>query len=358
MGIFSLRRKKRAQDFGRRRVLRAEALEDRRLLTAISPLPCSVVLLNQMAGNALPPDPCIQFSPQPIVAAAASNAVVHWQGRFSESVVESPTAAASSTVPAAWLVNTVYNLNGQPATTPTSTGTPGTTYNVTGTATETLTPLNAAGNIVATSQIWVSNEAISSVIVVSPSSQANPVANSFAFTTDTTINQKLAPLATTAGATNSPVWIANTVTDTTGIVTAPLLSAGTLSFQEKIHQTLVSASALDTTVGWTVDAEFDAAGSYRAGLVVPVAATNALAGPVGSLSLTGTLTGSVSPPAGMGMPTQLFSDKVTANVTFVPTLTPIPVPLTPPTALGTLPLSSVTTTGTLGPAPLLNGLRG
>ena len=96
MGIFSRRRKNRVRNSNRRRPLRAEPLEDRRMLTAIAaPLPCSVVLLNPTVTNVLPPDPSIQFSPQPLVSAAASGAVVHWQGHFSESVVESPSAAVS-----------------------------------------------------------------------------------------------------------------------------------------------------------------------------------------------------------------------------------------------------------------------
>ncbi len=358
MGIFSRRRKNRVRNSNRRRPLRAEPLEDRRMLTAIAaPLPCSVVLLNPTVTNVLPPDPSIQFSPQPLVSAAASGAVVHWQGHFSESVVESPSAAVSPAAPAAWLVDAVYSLNGQPV--PSAAGTPSATLKLSGTATETLIPLTAAGTPLASGQIWVSSENITSSIVVSPSIQANPVANSFAFTTDTTINQKLSPLAATAGATTTlPSWIANTVTHATGMVTAPLLGAGTLSFQETIQQTLVSASASDTTVGWTIDAQFDAAGSYKEGLLPPVAATSVLAGPSGSLSLTGTLTETVSPPPGMGILTQTFSDKVTANVTFLPTLTPILVGLTAPTGLGTAPLSVVGSTGPSGPAPLLaTGLR-
>ena len=332
MSIFP-RRKKRAGQLHQQRQLRAEALESRALLSAVAPLPCSVVLPGQ-SSNAEPPDPCIQFSPQPMVTAAVGNAAVHWQGHFTERLVESPLGPTASAAPAAWLVNVVFNLNGQPV--PAAAASTW-AYDLSGTARETLTPLSAAGTQIASGQIWVSNEQISEHIVVLPGVQASPVANSFSFTTDTNVTQTLTLLAATAVApTTSPVWIGNTTSDTTGLVTSPLSNAGMLSFRQQITQTLAPVSAtVSASLPWTVSAEFDAAGSFKE--LSPIAASTTASVPSGNLSLTGTLTGSISPPAGLGIPTQLVNNTVSASVTFGPIVTPTPVPI-----LSSTPLSANT----------------
>lgn len=311
MGISSLRGKgTSSRQRGRHCRLWVEALEERAMLSTVAPLPSSVVLLGQT--GALPPDPSIQFSPQPMVAAATSDTAVHWQGHATERLVEAPAARAPI---AAWLVDMVYNLNGKPTPTPTPGATPTWSFDVSGTARETLTPLNAAGNPIAAAPTWVSNENITMHMVISPSLLATPVANSFAFTTDSTIKQTLTPLVPVAGATILPSWIASTTTHTTGRITSPLSTAGTLSFQEHINQRLTPARATSSTASWTVAAEFDAAGSFKE--VPPVAAAVSRL-PSGTLSLTGALTGSISPPPGMGIPTQKINRHVTANVAFGP----------------------------------------
>jgi hypothetical protein len=292
------------------------------MLASVAALPFSVALLNQPSSSALPPDPVISL--QPIVSAATTGAPIQWQGHFSERLQESPLASGSSAAPAAWLVDVVYSLNEQPVASPAATviakggpvvSSPSNTFAVTGTARETLTPLSAAGNPVASGQVWVSNDTISSRIVVSPSTQTNPAANNFTFTTDTSIKQMMTPLVAMAGAaTTLPSWIANTTTHTTGTITeAASLASGTLSFQEQINQTLSPLTSNTAIVagGWTINAELDGGGTFQNAPTTTGASSNA------TLAIAGTLTGTLSPP-GSG-PTQLLSSKVTANVVFLPT---------------------------------------
>jgi len=297
------------------------------MLASVAALPFSVALLNQPSSSVLPPDPVINL--QPIVSAATTGAPIQWQGHFSERLQESPLASGSSAAPAAWLVDVVYALNEQPVASPAATviakggpvvSSPSNTFAVTGTARETLTALNAAGNPVASGQVWVSNDTISSRIVVSPSAQMNPVANNFTFTTDTSIKQVMTPLVVTplvamaGAATTLPSWIANTTTHTTGTITeAASLASGTLSFQEQINQTLSPLTSNTAIVagGWTINAELDGGGTFQNAPTTTGASSNA------TLAIAGTLTGTLSPP-GSG-PTQLLSSKVTANVVFLPT---------------------------------------
>jgi hypothetical protein len=293
-------------------------------MPSTSRLRVSVALLNQPSGNGLPPDPVVQFCPQPTIAAATAGATIQWQGHFSERLQESPLASGTSAAPVAWLVDVVYSLMGQPVASPAAAviakggpvaSSPSNTFTVTGTARETLTPLNAAGNPVASGQVWASNDTISSRIVVSPSTQMNPVANNFTFTTDTSIKQVMTPLVAMAGATTTlPSWIANTTTHTTGTITeAASLTSGTLSFQEQISQTLSPLTSNTAIVvgGWTINAELDGGGTFQNAPTPAGASSNA------TLAIAGTLTETLSPP-GSG-PTQLLSSKVTANVVFLPT---------------------------------------
>ena len=162
-------------------------------------------------SNATPPDPSIQFNPQPMLSqllsgsGSATNAPVHWNGHFTEQLKE-PTSGTSVVAPNAWLVDVVYNLNEQPSPTPAPVVVVkgGYDFNVGGTARETLTPVDASGHPIASAQIWVSNDSIFAHMVVLPSSQANPVANNFKFTTDTVVHQTLTPLAATVVTTLTP----------------------------------------------------------------------------------------------------------------------------------------------------------
>ena len=174
---FLLPRRKVTRRMCPQRRLRAEALEDRMLLAPVAALPFSVVLLDQPSTSGLPPDPCIQFSPQPLVSAATSNTAIHWQGHFSERLQDSPSATASVAAPSAWLVDVAYNLSQRPSPTPVPLVIVKGGYNfyVSGTARETLTPLDAAGNPIASAQIWVSNDKIQSqVIVLAGSADESP----------------------------------------------------------------------------------------------------------------------------------------------------------------------------------------
>ncbi|MGA2256326.1 MAG: hypothetical protein ABSG53_16880, partial [Thermoguttaceae bacterium] len=192
----------------RHRRLRAEALERRTMLTSVAALPFSIVLLDHSSNSTEPPDPCIQFSPQPLVSAATSNTPIHWQGHFSERLQDSSPTPASA--PAAWLVDVVYNLKQglSPTPVPPIIVKGGYNFYVSGTAVETLIPLSASGNPIAAAQVWVSKDSIQSEVMVFPSIAMNPVANSFMFSTDTTIKQVMSPLA--AAATTTQSWIANT----------------------------------------------------------------------------------------------------------------------------------------------------
>jgi hypothetical protein len=297
--------------------LRGEALEGRTLLASVAPLPFSVALL----GNASlgPPDPCIQFNPQPLVSAAATNAAIQWKGQFSEKLQESsPSTAVSTAAPAAWLVDVIYNLNQQPSPLPVPMFIVKGSYNfyVSGTAKETLTPLNASGSPLASAQAWVSNDSIQSQVTVLPTIQASPVANTYTFSTDTTIQQTLTLLAAAAAApTTAQSWIANTTTLATGTITeAPSLTSGTLSLNEQIHQTLSPLSAKVVGPAWTISAQFAGGGTFQEALPATAAAL-----PSGTLALTGVLTGTVSPPKGSLLPTQSLNSRITVCVLFSPT---------------------------------------
>jgi len=316
MSSFLFRRRKPKQQFRGHRRLRAEALERRTMLTSVTALPFSIVLLDQSSNSFVPPDPCIQFSPQPLVSAAMSKMAIHWQGQFSERLQDSSPAVTFE--PKAWLVDVVYNLNQglSPTPVPPIIVKGGYNFFVSGTATETLTPLNASGNPIASAQVWVSKDSIQSEVMVFPSNAMNPVANNFMFSTDTTIRQAMSPLA---AATTTQNWIANTTTDTTGtIIEAPSFLSGTLSLTEQINQILSQASATALGPTWTINAKFVGGGTYQETLP-PIVITV----PSGTLALTGALTGTVSPPKGSLLPTQLIDSQVKASVMFSPAFTPV-----------------------------------
>ncbi len=299
----------------RHRSLRAEALEGRMLLTSITALPFSVVLLDQTSSG-LPPDPCIQFTPQPPIAAATSNTPVQWKGHFSERLRDSsPTTAAA---PTAWMVDVVYSLKQGPSPYPVPLFIVKGGYNfyVSGTATETLIPLSASGSPIASAQAWVSKDNIQSQVMVLPSMGMNPVANTFTFTTNTTIRQTMTPLVPAATApTTLPSWSADTTTHTTGSITeAPSYTSGTYSLNEQINQTLSPVSATVLSPAWTISAQFAGSGTFQEALP-PKASTAAS----DMLTLNGALTGTLSPPKGSLLPTQMLNSQVQATVAFWPT---------------------------------------
>jgi len=313
MSSFLFRRRKPKQQSRGHRRLRAEALERRTMLTSVTALPFSIVLLDRTSSG-LPPDPCIQFSPQPLVAAATSKMPIQWKGHFSERLQDSSPTSASA--PTAWLLDVVYNLNQglSPTPVPPIIVKGGYNFFVSGTATETLIPLTATGQPIAAAQVWVSKDSIQSEVMVFPSISMNPVANSFMFSTDTTIRQTMTQLG---AATTTQSWIANTTTDTTGtIIEAPSFLSGTLSLTEQINQTLSQADATALSPTWTINAKFVGGGSYQETLP-PIAV------PSGALALTGALTGTVSPPKESLLPTQLINSQVKASVMFSPALTPV-----------------------------------
>ncbi len=318
---FLLPRRKVTRRMCPQRRLRAEALEDRMLLAPVAALPFSVVLLDQPSTSGLPPDPCIQFSPQPLVSAATSNTAIHWQGHFSERLQDSPSATASVAAPSAWLVDVAYNLSQRPSPTPVPLVIVKGGYNfyVSGTARETLTPLDAAGNPIASAQIWVSNDKIQSQVIASPGPQMNPLAGNFVFSTDTTVNQTMMPVVAAATAsTATQSWIASTTTHTTGTISeAPSLASGSLSLNEQISQKLRAVDPASRARGivWTIDATFDGGGTFQE--TVPPTARAATA-PSGTLALTGVLSGSISPPPWSTMPVRVLGSQVKANVAFSP----------------------------------------
>ena len=342
MSVVSSCASRSASRLCRNRRLRAEALESRAMLSAagIAPLPFSVVMTNQPSSVGLPPATCIQFNPLTTLSAATSNLSAQWQGHFTEKLQEAPVSATSATAPAAWLVDVVYNLNGQqilPPSVPIGPAASSKFFNISGTARETITPLNAAGVPVGTAQQWIGNDSLVSHFVVSPSTQMNPVANSFTFTTDTTIKQILAPVALTAGTlTTVKSWIVSTTTHTTGNVVAPTLASGTISLQEQIKQTLSPVSSTSSVPAWTIDAEFDASGTFQ----LKPSPTAIIPTATGSLTLKGELTGTISPPPGTTILTQKIDTLVAADVVFEPIL--VMPPIAPnPTSVPTSPPSVV-----------------
>jgi hypothetical protein len=291
------------------------------LLAPVAALPFSVALLDQPSTSGLPPDPCIQFSPQPLLSAATSNAAIHWQGHFSERLQDSPSGTTSVAAPSAWLVDVVYNLSQQPSPTPVPMVIVKGGYNfyVSGTARETLTPLDASGHPIASAQIWVSNDKIQSQVIASPGPQMNPLAGNYVFSTDTTVNQTMTPVAAAATArTAAQSWTASTTTRTTGTMTeAPSLTSGTLSLNEQISQKLWAVAPTSHAPGivWTINATFDGGGTFQETL--PPTARKAAA-PSGTLALTGTLSGTISPPSWSTMPVRMLNSQVKANVAFSP----------------------------------------
>jgi autotransporter-associated beta strand protein len=311
--------------------LLVEPLESRMMLTA---LPFSVAMLNEPSGSALPPDPVIQFSPQQVVSAATAATPIQWQGQFNEQLQEAPPKG--STGPTSnWLVNVTYDLNGQPGAVPVGTGSgsssPSYAFDISGVARETWRPatVDGSGNYtaIASAQVWLCWDAISSTVVVSPGPQANPLANNFTFTTDTAIKQSMTPLAATAASTAAmPAWIADTTNDATGTI-AGSMASGSLSVTEKIQQTLsqCNGAAAAWVTGWTITAEFDGGGTFQPPPVAEPAFLSAT-----NLSLTGTLSGTFSPPPLANTPTKPIDDQVTANVE----TTALLIPVTPVDAPG------------------------
>ena len=129
---------------------------------ALAPLPVSVIMTNQPSSFGLPPSTCIQFNPLTTISAATSNQPVQWQGHFTEKLLESPVPVSSTTAPAAWLVDVVYSLSGRQILPPTvgPVAPSSKFFDISGTAHETITPLNAAGVPLATSQRWLSNDSL------------------------------------------------------------------------------------------------------------------------------------------------------------------------------------------------------
>ena len=131
----------------------------------VAAVPVSIVLLGPSSASRRL-DRCLQLNPQPILAASlqpgTNSASLSWQGHFTEQLREpSATPTASGATPAAWLVDVVYNLTGQlPA------ASAGATFDVKGTASEKLTPLDAAGNVISTAKTWVSTDKIESHFAV------------------------------------------------------------------------------------------------------------------------------------------------------------------------------------------------
>ncbi len=329
----SLRKQKSTPRSCRHRRLRAEALEKRLVLAPVAALPVSVVLLSSPSGSATPPDPCIQFNPQPILsevllsgAGATSSMPVRWQGHFTEQLLEpfstaaSPTPGTSVAAPAGWLVDGVYNLNGQlPA------DNAGVIFDVSGTARETLTPVDASGQPISTAQSWVSTDKINWHFSFSGYFQF-PSAT-FRFTSDTTINQTLTPIAATA-VTTPQSWIATMTSHATGTIREvfspaadPTVSPqikGSISLQDQINATLSPAVPPDSTVPvtepWQISATFIGSGDFNETLSPPATTAIVAGPPSGTLGLTGTLSETITPPG--TTVTLLLKSPVVASVSF------------------------------------------
>jgi hypothetical protein len=321
------------------------------VLTPVAALPVSVVLLGQPSNNVTPPDPCIQFNPQPMLSqvlsgtGSATNTPVLWNGHFTEQLQE-PTSGTPGVAPNAWLVDVVYNLNGQLPTVNGGTGVCNGLFNVSGTARETLTPVDASGHPLASAQVWVSNDSISSRMTVLPTAQANPVANNFTFTTDTVVHQTLTPLVATVVTTPTPQsWTATVTSHATGAITeelvVPAASAtdqinGSISLQDQINATLSpvvpAGSTIPVTQPWQIGATFDGSGTFSEPL--PTVTTAIVVEPSGTLELTGSLSETITPPG--STLTTLLNSSVAASVSFwatsnpSPTPTPVPMPAPAP----------------------------
>ncbi len=319
----NLRRQKSTPRSCRHRRLRAEALENRLVLAPVAALPVSVVLLGSPASSATPPDPCIQLNPQPMLSAslqsAASGMSLSWQGHFTEQLREpSATAATSVASPAAWLVDVVYSLNELPV------ATAGAMFEMSGSAREILTPLDASGNALATAKSWVSTDKIDSRFTVLGNLQLP--SSTFKFTTDTSINQVLTPLATTA-VTTLQSWNSTIISHAMGMLTETFVPAadptvspqikGNISLDDQINATLSPAtppgSLMPVSAPWRIGADFKGSGTFDETLS-PTATTAVVAGPSGTLGLTGSLSETITPP-GSSVTTTLNS-LVLANVSF------------------------------------------
>jgi hypothetical protein len=292
--------------------LRVEALEGRMMLAPVAALPFSVALLGQQAG--FPPDPCIQFNPQPALSAALTATAFKWHGGFTEKLQETPAATGSTTTSTTWRVDVTYNLNVQPKPVPLPMiivvgghGAWECVYSLSGTARETLTPLDTSGNPVAGAQVWVSTDTISGhgqvTYVQTPA--ANPVAsNNFTFSTQTTIKQTMA----LSGATAAVVWTANTTTTTAGTI-VQMPSQTTISFKEQIGQAFSAGATATAGPAWTVSAELDGTETLP-----PAATVSPPAAPSGSWGVSATLSGTLSPPSGSLAPVRDLGAQVTAIV--------------------------------------------
>jgi hypothetical protein len=232
--------------------------------------------------------------------------------------------------PAAWLVDVVYSLSQQP----TAISAAGAMMDMQGTAREILTPLDASGNPISTAQTWVSTDKIDSRFTVA--GNALLPSTTFAFTTDTAINQLLTPLAATAAIVPQS-WTSTIMSHATGTITETIASAspqagqinGSISLDDQINATLSPVtpvgSAISVLAPWQISADFKGAGNFDE-MLSPTVTTAVAAGPTGTLGLTGSLTEMVTPP-GTTL-TVLLNSPVVANVSFWATPDPSATPLT------------------------------
>jgi hypothetical protein len=79
------------------------------------------------------------------------------------------------------------------------------------------------------------------------------------------------------------------------------------------------SSATATAAAWTIGAQFVGAGTFQR---TPPAATTVSTASLGGMVITGKLTGTISPPRGIMLPTQLLNSQITASVVFLPPLIP------------------------------------
>jgi hypothetical protein len=215
-------------------------------------------------------------------------------------------------------VDVVYNLSQQP----TAANAAGAMIDMKGTAREVLTPLDASGNAISTAQSWVSTDKIDLRFTVA--GNALLPSTTFVFTTDTAINQLLTPVAATA-AISPQSWTSTITSHATGTITETLASAspqagqikGNISLQEHIDATLSpaipSGSTIPVVAPWQISADFKGAGNFDERLS-PTATTAVVAGPSGTLGLSGSLTEMVTPP-GTTL-TLLLNSPVVASVSF------------------------------------------
>jgi hypothetical protein len=224
-------------------------------------------------------------------------------------------------------VDVVYSLKELPVTTP------GAMIDMQGTAREILTPVDVAGNPVSTAQTWVSTDKIDSRFTVA--GNALLPTTTFAFTSDTAINQLLTPVAATA-AISLQSWTSTIMSHATGTITETIASAspqagqikGSISLDDQINASLSPVtpvgSLMPTPAPWQIGADFKGTGNFSESLA-PTATTVMAAGPSGILGLTGSLSETITPP-GSSVTTTLNS-LVLANVSFWATPDPSAAPL-------------------------------